>query len=301
MEDDPALAASVAIVQSLAANWESPMDLQLHGDSPQVELAGRDTPAKRRLEVELSKLSQRIEKLKTRAQVGENTPEAHDAIKLPLKDDSTGKFYSDTIPASPIPNEEGEDTPDAPGTQDIVLLSNARETLKERLHIQEKCITSARQNLSSFTEQLSHQQAAQPQSLSRTAHKRITRLEQELWRRQRANEAFQNTLQEIGEILTAVACGDLSKKVSMKSVEMDPEITTFKKTINTMMDQLQVFSSEVSRVAHEVGTEGLLGGQAHIEGVDGIWKELTDNGTLCFVFSRVHILPHVPMLTRLPQ
>lgn len=48
--------------------------------------------------------------------------------------------------------------------------------------------------------------------------------------------------------------------------------------INTMMDQLQIFSSEVSRVAREVGTEGILGGQAQISGVDGTWKELTDNG-----------------------
>lgn len=49
--------------------------------------------------------------------------------------------------------------------------------------------------------------------------------------------------------------------------------------INTMMDQLQIFSSEVSRVAREVGTEGILGGQAQIVGVDGTWKELTNNGT----------------------
>jgi osomolarity two-component system sensor histidine kinase NIK1 len=68
----------------------------------------------------------------------------------------------------------------------------------------------------------------------------------------------------------------------MNSVEMDPEITTFKRTINTMMDQLQVFSSEVSRVAREVGTDGILGGQAMIAGVDGTWKELTDNGKLPF-------------------
>ncbi|CAI7651748.1 unnamed protein product [Penicillium manginii] len=58
---------------------------------------------------------------------------------------------------------------------------------------------------------------------------------------------------------------------------MDPDITTFKVTINTMMDQLQIFASEVSRVAREVGTDGILGGQAQIVGVHGVWKELTDN------------------------
>lgn len=62
--------------------------------------------------------------------------------------------------------------------------------------------------------------------------------------------------------------------------EMDPEIKTFKNTINNMTDQLQTFASEVSRVAREVGTEGRLGGQAKIEGVEGTWRELTDNGEL---------------------
>ncbi|GJN70043.1 histidine kinase osmosensor [Purpureocillium lilacinum] len=66
-------------------------------------------------------------------------------------------------------------------------------------------------------------------------------------------------------------------KVHMNADELDPEIHTFKRTINAMMDKLQIFASEVSRVAREVGTEGLLGGQAIIDGVDGTWKELTDN------------------------
>jgi hypothetical protein len=55
-----------------------------------------------------------------------------------------------------------------------------------------------------------------------------------------------------------------------------------------MMDQLQIFSSEVSRVAREVGTEGILGGQAQISGVDGTWKELTDNGTLVVSTEQEH-------------
>lgn len=77
-----------------------------------------------------------------------------------------------------------------------------------------------------------------------------------------------------------MAKGDLSKKVAVHAIEMDPEITTFKNTINSMTDQLQTFASEVSRVAREVGTEGRLGGQARIAGVEGTWKELTDNGTI---------------------
>ncbi len=106
----------------------------------------------------------------------------------------------------------------------------------------------------------------------------IAALQRQLRKHKKANEAFQETLREIGGIITAVAHGDLTMKVRMDTVELDSEITTFKRTINAMMDQLQNFASEVSRVAREVGTEGLLGGQARIIGVDGTWKELTDNG-----------------------
>src|SRR5690606_33805557 len=72
----------------------------------------------------------------------------------------------------------------------------------------------------------------------------------------------------------AVARGDLSKKIT---VEVRGEILELKNTINVMVDQLSSFASEVSRVAREVGTEGRLGGQAKVEGVGGIWKDLTDN------------------------
>ncbi|KAH8431730.1 histidine kinase osmosensor [Aspergillus melleus] len=100
---------------------------------------------------------------------------------------------------------------------------------------------------------------------------------EELRKHQRVNKAFQQALQEIGRIITQVANGDLSTKVQIRPVEMDPDITTFKVTINDMINQLRVFASEVSRVAREVGTEGILGGQAQIAGVHGVWEELTDN------------------------
>src|SRR6185369_9564517 len=71
-----------------------------------------------------------------------------------------------------------------------------------------------------------------------------------------------------------VAGGDLSKKIT---VDVKGEILQLKDTINTMVDQLRSFASEVTRVAREVGTEGKLGGQADVQGVAGTWKELTDN------------------------
>lgn len=101
-------------------------------------------------------------------------------------------------------------------------------------------------------------------------------LDRELTKSQNANRAFQRALREIGEVVIAVAQGDLSKKVTIHAQEMDPEIVKFKETINTMMDQLQRFASEVTRVATEVAG-GTLGGQAEGDGTVGVWRELTDN------------------------
>ncbi|HEV3303557.1 MAG TPA: HAMP domain-containing protein, partial [Planctomycetaceae bacterium] len=81
-------------------------------------------------------------------------------------------------------------------------------------------------------------------------------------------------VRNIAEVTTAVARGDLSRKIT---VDVRGEILELKNTINTMVDQLNGFASEVSRVAREVGTEGKLGGQAEVEGVAGTWKDLTDN------------------------
>jgi HAMP domain-containing protein/signal transduction histidine kinase/CheY-like chemotaxis protein len=81
-------------------------------------------------------------------------------------------------------------------------------------------------------------------------------------------------VRNIADVATAVANGDLSRKIT---VDVKGEILELKNTLNTMVDQLNGFASEVSRVAREVGTEGMLGGQAAVEGVAGTWKDLTDN------------------------
>jgi CheY-like chemotaxis protein/signal transduction histidine kinase/HAMP domain-containing protein len=81
-------------------------------------------------------------------------------------------------------------------------------------------------------------------------------------------------VRNIAEVTTAVARGDLSRKIT---VDVSGEILELKNTINTMVDQLNAFAGEVTRVAREVGTEGKLGGQAQVPGVAGTWKDLTDN------------------------
>jgi HAMP domain-containing protein len=84
-------------------------------------------------------------------------------------------------------------------------------------------------------------------------------------------------VRNIADVTTAVAKGDLTKKIT---VDVKGEILQLKNTINTMVDQLNAFASEVTRVAREVGTEGKLGGQAQVLGVAGTWKDLTDSVNL---------------------
>src|SRR5262249_5244190 len=81
-------------------------------------------------------------------------------------------------------------------------------------------------------------------------------------------------VRNIADVTKAVANGDLSKKIT---VDVKGEILELKITVNTMVDQLSSFAAEVPRVAREVGTEGILGGQAHVHGVAGTWKDLTDS------------------------
>src|SRR5436190_7118608 len=81
-------------------------------------------------------------------------------------------------------------------------------------------------------------------------------------------------VRNIAEVATAIARGDLSRKIT---VDVRGEILQLKETLNTMVDQLNRFAGEVTRVAREVGTEGRLGGQAHVPGVAGTWKDLTDS------------------------
>src|SRR5436189_4956178 len=93
-------------------------------------------------------------------------------------------------------------------------------------------------------------------------------------------------VRNIAEVSTAVAHGDLSKKIT---VDVRGEILRLKETINSTVDQLNAFASEVTRVAREVGTDGRLGGQAVVRGVAGTWKDLTDsvNSMACNLTAQV--------------
>ena len=272
--DDAALAAVSAIVRSLATDPTTPPILHPR-PTDHVKLPGRESTAKTALERELSLLVLRIEHLESRA----NSATA--SVFPDTPNETSDSFYGeDAAPAAPAAAPAVTLHPAQPslgGAPPPNRIGKALEGLRDHVDDQSKLLDTQRKELAGVNAQLIEQKELQEHA-AKAEELRVQQLERELWKHQQANEAFQKALREIGEIVTAVARGDLSKKVRMNSVDMDPEITTFKRTINTMMDQLQVFASEVSRVAREVGTEGILGGQAQIEGVDGTWKELTDNG-----------------------
>ncbi|KAM3086577.1 histidine kinase osmosensor, variant 2 [Clarireedia jacksonii] len=282
------LAAATAILQGIATTNLNLAQSHNYG-SKGLKLPGADTAEKLALEREIAALVARVHRLEAKAITANNhtLPDAPNEIGAP-------SAFADVLTGAPSRSAK---TTTSSRQQLVNSLLAARETptggerppkftklsdeeleaLREHVDHQSKQLDSQASELAGVHAQLFEQKQRQEQALNLLEVERVAALERELKKHQQANEAFQKALREIGEIVTAVARGDLSKKVQIHSVEMDPEITTFKRVINTMMDQLQIFSSEVSRVAREVGTEGILGGQARISGVDGTWKELTDN------------------------
>ncbi|KAI4121343.1 MAG: hypothetical protein LQ338_006421 [Usnochroma carphineum] len=297
MPDEDALSAVLAIVRGLASGGTPPYDspeiklettngsLKSHTANGKIALPGDSTPTKRSLEEELGALSTRIQYLEAQAITG------HKQTLPDTPNDSGGPTspfaaYGSTpsprkAPTFPIRHNSGA-TRQAHVSS---LLSGSNRNfsdedfghLRDHVDKQAQEIKMQRDTISDVSEQLRRLQKEGPYSFALNQNGEINQLQKELIKNQQANLAFKKILKEIGTIVTNVANGDLSCKVQINEKEMDDEIRDFKITINRMMDQLQVFGSEVSRVAREVGTEGKLGGQAQITGVNGIWKELTNN------------------------
>ncbi|KAF7615944.1 hypothetical protein AFLA_009450 [Aspergillus flavus NRRL3357] len=269
---DETLAAAAAILRGLAretprSGSAPPFDFPLsHAssngyDTKVTKLPGDASSSKAAFENELEALVRRVQRLESQAQQNSHRPHHPRRIEEPDED---------------IEEEESDEDEDLDSRtrlvreEDISYLRNHVQKQAEEISFQKDIIAQVR-------DELQQQEEQTRRALTKVENEDVVLLERELRKHQQANEAFQKALREIGGIITQVANGDLSMKVQIHPLEMDPEIATFKRTINTMMDQLQVFGSEVSRVAREVGTEGILGGQAQITGVHGIWKELTEN------------------------
>ncbi|KAI9817233.1 MAG: histidine kinase osmosensor [Pycnora praestabilis] len=308
MSQPEALVAATTVLRNLARSAGSPYTISDSKSSPQhmssngvqlqsIALPGKDSVEKQTFERELSALASRIQYLEAKAntvnhQTLPDTPNEAGTLLSPFESSgSAGSLrYDNASPArlSVTSRERGSSwvsnllasRESTNGERQSTMTQLSEEQLgflRDHVTKQAEEIKSQKGIISSVSDQLGLQQKHAETALGKVEQDNMQTLERELKKHQQANEAFQKALREIGGIVTAVARGDLSKKVLIHAKEMDPEITTFKRTINTMMDQLQVFASEVSRVAREVGTEGQLGGQAQINGVDGTWKELTEN------------------------
>lgn len=298
MPDEDALSAVLAAVRGFANGGTPPYDspeinleaangpLKSDASNRKIALPGQPTTLKRNLEKELAALSSRIQYLEAQAIA------AHKQFLPDTPNDSGGPtspfaVYGSTpspYKASALPVRNNSGATRQAQVSSLLSGSNRRFSdeelgqLREHVEKQAQEIKMQRDTISDVSEQLRLLQEPGANTYVTNQTEVINQLQKELIKNQQANQAHRKILKDIGTIVTNVANGDLSCKVQIHEKEMDDEIRDFKITINRMMDQLQVFGSEVSRVAREVGTEGKLGGQAQITGVNGIWKELTNNG-----------------------
>ncbi|KIM99424.1 hypothetical protein OIDMADRAFT_105014 [Oidiodendron maius Zn] len=284
MDDTSTIEAVSSVLRGLASD----ISLQhVTKSNYRVKLPGPDSDAKVNLEFHIAALMARVETLEAKCIIANklNLPDTPSELgrSFPFGDvrngpspGRNGEGVASNQQAVNLPPGFSDDFEDSP-YESINVAEEDLRILQEGVADQSEQLNSQRAMLGTVDNHLFRQKQLQERANGLVEAVHISSLERELKKHQQANEAFQKALREIGEIITAVARGDLSKKLQIHSVEMDPEITTFKMVINTMVDQLQIFSSEVSRVAREVGTEGKLGGQARIVGVDGTWKELTNN------------------------
>ena len=292
MADEDTLSAATHFLRGLGRNISpsyNTLDFNIHTKGVSTTgrplLPGSSNATKQSFEFELSALAARIQYLEVKASTVNNhalphTPNEFGAPSSPLPNGSTGTARNGV--SRPVRQLSGS-TRQAHVSNllqgnSLTFTPDDLGHLRDHVDKQAEEIRTQAETIHDVKEQLLEQRETSARRFDRLENDGIGKLQRELLKHQQANEAFQKALKEIGTIITNVANGDLSQKVMIHKIEMDPEIATFKRTINTMMDQLQVFGNEVSRVAREVGTEGKLGGQAQITGVSGVWKDLTDNG-----------------------
>lgn len=286
-----------SIITSLARGDPFPAGNKQNGG---LSLPGPETPIKAQLEQELAALASRIGYLEQRAEiVSRGLPDTPGEVPATTSPKSRTTDYRSAAPHSPSDAHASKLDKQASlslGTRKahhlLAAKSHQRVNVEEERSISEGDIAFLRQHIEKQAAQIQSQRALidditsglrrseeqTREALLKVEKEDVGMLERELWKHQQANQAFQKALREIGEVITRVANGDLTSRVQIQATELDEEIINFKSTINTMMDQLETFGSEVTRVAREVGTDGVLGGQAQIAGVKGIWKELTENG-----------------------
>jgi len=242
MGDESTLTATIACLQCLAVNNNIPRG-SIHS-SQGVKLPGADTPTKIALEQEIAALVARVQNLEAKAITVNNqtlpdtpnetgAPSAFaDVLTGAGPNRIAGKNYGRQSSTNSLLSGRESATGERP--QKLPRLSNDEliETLQQQIDDQAKQIQNGKLKQDAIQAQMLEQAQQQEKAINQYEVERVASLERELKKHQQANEAFQKALREIGEIITAVARGDLSKKVQIHSVEMDPEITTFKRVRN---------------------------------------------------------------------
>ena len=293
MPNEETLSAATAIVRNLArkvAPSYNPPDFKLFTKNAtincQLSLPGTETSTKQSLEHELTALATRIKYLEDKASTvnHQGLPDTPSEFGVPTSPFGTNGSVGTARNGTSRPVRQMSASSQQARVTNLLngnslpFTEDDLEQLRDYVERQAEEIRIQRETVEDVKEQLLEHKEHANRTLVKVETEDISLLQRELLKNQQSNYAFKKTFKEIGTIITNVANGDLSQKVIIHPVETDPELANFKRTINTMMDQLQVFGNEVSRVAREVGTEGKLGGQAQITGVSGIWKDLTANG-----------------------
>lgn len=232
MADQSTLAATSSILHYLAVNIGG-----VSQTSQPIILPGDNTPEKHTLEHEIAALVARIQNLEAKACNINNLPATPSESGSPsaFADVLTGGPNKTSLKGSTIRNHynhaNSRESANGERPQKLPKLSNDEliETLQQEIVDQAEQIKHGKIQQASIKAQMEEQAEHQKHLINQFEAKRVASLERELKKHQQANEAFQKALREIGEIITAVARGDLSKKVQIHSVEMDPEITTFKR------------------------------------------------------------------------
>ncbi len=296
MASDETLSAAIDFVRGLARNAApsyNPPEFKLSNKNAtvtvnsKVSLPGVVNASKRSLEHELSALAARVQYLEDKAstvnhQALPDTPGEFGAPTSPFANGSTGNLAQRNGIPRPVrqlsTNTRQACVSSLLAGNTLVFTEENNGELRDHVEQQAEKIMSQADRVNDVEEQLLEAKEHATSSMQDMKENGLMKIEREISKLRQTNMAFGKAIKEIGTIITNVANGDLSQRVQIHATEMDPDIATFKRTINTMMDQLQVFGNEVSRVAREVGTEGKLGGQAQVTGVSGIWADLTQNG-----------------------
>ncbi|KAH9203303.1 hypothetical protein DL95DRAFT_504866, partial [Leptodontidium sp. 2 PMI_412] len=253
MADEADLAAVTAIIKGLARASTSSREFSppIKPTWKRQKIPGNDSDAKDVLELELGLLVQRIRTLELSATcavhpVMPDTPGETAALKPPFSDADNG--WRRPLRQTPrIPPTSTTSSSIGRALDDDPLTGCGMEARSSQAHrdTQLKILVLQSDEMAGANSELPKQEQQQQRAGDLGEVERLVAVERELRKHQQANKAFQKALREIGYIVTAVARGDLSQKVQIHIVEIDTEIATFKHTINTMIDQLQTFSSEV--------------------------------------------------------